>query len=170
MWFISVALRLCRTWERVPGSFLQLVGSDSADLCQQGWNSGTFFIVSASTQAELLSSATNSSFLTNTCDLPHFFFFFLLLLLPRRVSACLATVCGFDPTCSWVLLLVFFQALWKNGDFSYRSRVPTAGICLWWISWAPPSSIIVSNIPRKTFENYGAMFGVSAFQNIGTNR
>lgn len=66
--------------------------------------------------------------------------------------------------------LVFFYALWKNGDFSYRSRVPTAGICLWWISWAPPSGIIVSNTPRKMFENYGAIFGVSAFQNIGTNR
>lgn len=91
--------------------------------------------------------------------------------LPRLVNACLATVCGYGPTCGGVLFSFFppSRSL-KNGDFSYRSRVPTAGICLWWISWAPPSSIIVANIPRKVFQNYGAIFGASAFQNIGTNR
>lgn len=42
-----------------PCWFLQLVGRDSADLCQQGWNSGTFFHCfgrsSSSTQAGLVS-------------------------------------------------------------------------------------------------------------------
>lgn len=38
----------------------------------------------------------------------------------------------------------------ENWSISYRCRAPTACIYLWWISWAQPSSIIVSNVPRKS--------------------
>lgn len=68
---------------------------------------------------------------------------------------------GHGRTCGGVWEAVFF--FFENGDFSYRSRVPTAGICLWWISWAQPSSIIVTNIPLKIFK-LRIKVGVNAFQ------
>lgn len=38
---------------------------------------------------------------------------------------------GHGRTCGGVWKAVFFLLFFENGDFSYRSRVPTAGICLW---------------------------------------
>lgn len=113
--------------------FYNFLAPTALTCANKGGTRELFFIVSArhsswaifSRHRQPMNTATNSSFRTNTATFPP--------LLPRLVNACLATVCGYGPTCGGVLFFLFFppSRSLKNGDFSYRSRVPTAGICLW---------------------------------------
>lgn len=91
--------------QRLLGLFLQLLGTNSAETSQLGWNSATFFIVSGQRWAVFSPAPTAEEHGHELIITVKHCWCVPPSSKPRLVNACLAVVCGHGPTCGGVCFL-----------------------------------------------------------------